>query len=165
MATHNIDELRKLINEVPLKEMDLDAKYYRVISIHGETLADCPTIHYARYFSRFSPKVVRELLDRLEAAERGARMKQRRAVRDTVKAYVIASTLTGYVANGSVLYYVGQGIDTNPDEQETVHEWSSNIEEAFPYLRERDAVRQKHVLIVDKVAFGELSIHPYNHSL
>lgn len=165
MATHNLSELHRLIDEVPLKEMDLDAKYYRVISIHGETLADCPTIHYAKYFSRFSPKVVRELLNRLEAAERGARMKLQRVTRETVKVYVIASTLSGQVTKGSVLYYVGQGIDPNPDELETIHEWSSNIEDAFPYLRERDADRQKQVLVVDKVSFGDLSIHPYNYTL
>lgn len=163
MTTHNLQELRRLINEVPLKEMDLDAKYYRVISIHGETLADCPTIHYARYFSRFSPKVVRELLDRLEAAERGARAKIQRVTRDTIKAYVITTELAGRVSPGSVMYYVGQGIDPNPDEVQTIHEWSSNIEDAFPFLRERDANRTRDVLITDRVALGELSIHPYNY--
>lgn len=156
MTSHNLQELLNVVNEVPLKEMDLDAKYYRVISIHGETLADCPTIHYAKYFSRFSPKVVGELLLRLMAAERGARQKQQRAARETVKAYVITGT-----TSGTTLYYMGQAVDTVCEEA-TVYEWGTSIEEAFPFLRERDANTQCSVLRNAGCEVLALDVHHYN---
>ena len=150
MATINIQELRQLIAGVPLKEMELDAKHYAVLSVHGEVLADCPSIHYARYFSQVSPKVLGEILDRLEAAEKTSPPQEK---------YLVAMTLD---EGGDTVYY--SGLACGDSDNDAFYDWDTNP--AFGQVFTDRAQAIKHMEVFQKTTnlIGKLSIYDYKPS-
>lgn len=58
----DINKLKQLAERVYIKDWVLDTKFYRVVTQHGETIAEAARLQFAEFMAAATPNVILELI-------------------------------------------------------------------------------------------------------